>query len=293
MIVVTTPTGDIGGRVLQHLARTPEEVRVIARAPSKLPASLHRRLDIVAGSHADADVIGRALEGATRVFWLAPGSPVAPSAHAAYVGFSDAFCAALPGSGVTHVVGISALGRGWGKPAGLVTASLAMDDAIAATGVHYRALACASLMDNLLRQVEAIRESGLFYAPTPGDLLLPHVAKDDVARIASDLLLETDWQGVAEVPLHGPEDLSFDAMAETMSSVLGRPIGFREMPMDAFAAMMRQSGASDGMTRAYVEMFSAKNDGLDAMTTPAGRASMTPTTFRRWCEAELRPVVAD
>ncbi|MBP2326895.1 hypothetical protein JOF56_007280 [Kibdelosporangium banguiense] len=47
---------------------------------------------------------------------------------------------------VVHVVGVSALGRGTpvGDRAGLVTASLAMDDLIASTGVAYRALACLS-----------------------------------------------------------------------------------------------------------------------------------------------------
>ena len=44
--------------------------------------------------------------------------------------------------------------------AGLVTASLAMDDLIAGTGVSYRALAMPSFMDNLLGQAGRIREAG-------------------------------------------------------------------------------------------------------------------------------------
>jgi hypothetical protein len=51
------------------------------------------------------------------------------------------------------VVGISALGRGTAVAgrAGYVTASLAMDDLIAGSGVAYRALTMPSFMDNLLR----------------------------------------------------------------------------------------------------------------------------------------------
>jgi len=37
MIVITTPTGDIGHRVLQHVFRGSEPVRVIARDPSRIP----------------------------------------------------------------------------------------------------------------------------------------------------------------------------------------------------------------------------------------------------------------
>ena len=291
MIVVTTPTGDIGARVLAHVLDAGRKVRVITRGPSRLPAGLCARVEVVEGSHADPEVIGLALAGAEQVFWLPPSSPSEPSAEAAYVEFSRAFREALPSSGVTHVVGVSALGRGWPRPAGLVTASLAMDDMIGATGVSYRALACASLMDNVLRQAGPIREDGVFHAPTPGDLRLPHVAKADVAAVAARLVLAPDWQGVEEVPLHGPEDLCFDEMAATMTDVLGRPVRFQEMPMDRFEAMMRTTGASEGMARAYALMLTAKNEGMDTMARAATRDE-TPTTFRAWCEAELRPVVA-
>ena len=290
MIVITTPTGDIGARVLARVLDAGAEVRVIARDPSALPGGVRDRVETVEGSHADRAVIDRALPGARAVFWLPPGSPSAPDAEAAYVGFSRAFCDALPSSGVGHVVGISALGRGWPRPAGQVTASVAADDMIGATGVAYRALACASLMDNLLRQADPIRETGTFYQPTPGGVRLPHVAKADVADVAARFLLDLDWEGVRDVPLHGPEDLAFEEMAAIMSDVLGRPIAFREMTMDQFEGMMRATGASEGMARAYAEMLTAKNDGMDAMAPPPHRRD-TPTTFRRWCEAELRPAI--
>lgn len=288
MILLTTPTGDIGRRVLSHLRAADEAVRVIARDASKLPRD--PGLDVIEGSMADAATIARALPGVTRVFWLPPGDPTLPSAEAAYVDVSRAFCAALPGSGVTHVVGVSALGRGWSKPAGHVTATLAVDDMIAATGVHYRALACASLMDNIARQAEPIRTIGQFFQPTPGDLKLPHVAKADVARLAADLLRDPRWTGVEALPLLGPQDLSFNEMAAIMSEVLGREITAVEMPMAHFRQMMRDFGASEGMAQAYVEMLTAKNEGMDHLVKSAFR-NVTPTTFRRWCEDELRPLM--
>ena len=291
MILVTTPTGDIGARVLERLLDAGREVRAICRDPARLAPAVADRVDVVAGSHAERDAIERALPGVTGVFWLPPGSPTESSSEAGYVEFSRPFAEALPASGVTHVVGVSALGRGWAKPAGLVSASLAMDDLIGAAAPSYRALACASLMDNLLRQVEPIRSRGAFHAPTPGDLELPHVAKADVAAVAARLLLSPDWSGVEEVALHGPEDLSFDAMAAIVSEVLDKPVSFHEMPMEQFGRMLRGRGASDGMARDYELMLTAKNEGMDAMHRPAPRTD-TPTTFRAWCEAELRPAVA-
>ena len=290
MILVTTPTGDIGARVLHRVLEVGELVRVVARRASSLPEALAGRIDVVEGSHADAAVIGRALAGVDRVFWLPPGSPDSPGPEAAYVNFSRAFARALPDSDVTHVVGVSALGRGWPKPSGHAAASVRMDDLIAASRVSYRALACASLMDNIARQAGPIRETGTFYAPTPGNLELPHVAKSDVAAVAARLLLSPDWQGAEDVALRGSEDLSFDAMATIMSEALGRSVTFRAMSMEDFAGMMRSMGTSEGMAEAYVEMLTAKNEGMDATGGP-GRRADTPTRFGQWCEDELRPIV--
>ncbi len=289
MILVTTPTGDIGARVLRHLSDAGASVRVIVRDAAKLPESARDRVEILEGSHDAPEMIGPALNGIDCVFWLPPGDPTALSAHAAYVAFSRPFAEALPDSNVTHVVGVSALGRGWNRPAGLVSESLAMDDLIADTGVAYRALTCASLMDNLMRQVEPISE-GAFYAPTPGNLPLPQVAKADVAAVAARLLLSLDWRGGEDVPLHGPSDLSFDEMANILSDVLGRPVAFHEMSMQRFGEMLRSAGTSEGMARDYVAMMTAKNEGMDNMLPNATRND-TPTTFRAWAEAELRPVI--
>jgi uncharacterized protein YbjT (DUF2867 family) len=290
MIVITTPTGDIGSRVLERVLGKGHDVRIVARDPAKLSSSVRERVDIVIGSHADPKTIGRALSDATSVFWLPPGSPDYPNADAAYVGFSQAFCEAISSSTVSHVVSVSALGRGWPKPAGLVQASLRMDDMIKGTGINFRALACASLMDNVLRQTQQIRESGAFYQPSPPSLRMPHVAKADVASVAASLLLAPDWHGAVEMPLLGPEDLSFDEMAAIMSDKLGQPIQFREMPMVQFAEMLRSSGASEGMALDYIAMLTAKNEGMDMMNQSADR-SITATTFSRWCEQELQPAI--
>ena len=291
MIVVTTPTGDIGSRVLRRLlaADAEQSIRVISRDPSKLSPAVRERVEIVEGSHADRAVIDRAIEGAGGVFWLPPGSPTEPSAQVGYVEFSRPFAEALPSSSVTHVAGVSALGRGWTKPAGLVSASIAMDDMIGETGVAYRALACASLMDNVLRQVQPIREQGMFFAPTPGDRALPHVAKRDVADVAACLLLAPDWTGAQDVPLFGPEEITHDEMAATMSDVLGKPITFAAMPMEQFEGMLASMGTSEGMVDDYAAMMRAKNEGMDVVTPPTQTdRARTPTTFKQWCEQELK-----
>lgn len=45
------------------------------------------------------------------------------------------------------------------------------------------------------------------------------------------------------------------------------------------------------MAHAIIAMARAKAEGLDNVDTP-DRATLTPTTLRRWSRGELKPVVA-
>ena len=120
MIVVTTPTGQIGSQVLSNLLDRGEELRVIVRDPSAIPASVRKGLDIIEGSHGDAAVVDKAFSGADAVFWLTPPDPRAPSVEAAFVGFTRPAAEAFRKHGVGRVVAVSALGRGtpWASRAG-------------------------------------------------------------------------------------------------------------------------------------------------------------------------------
>jgi uncharacterized protein YbjT (DUF2867 family) len=292
MIVVTTPTGQIGSQVLENLLRGREPVRVIARNPDALPVETIARVEVVAGSHGDPDVVDKAFEGADSVFWLCPPDPRAASAEVAYVDFTRPAAAALDRHKVARVVGISALGRGTpvAERAGLATASLAMDDLLASTSASYCAVTNPSFMDNLLRQVEAIRTQGAFYLPIDGDLEQPSAATRDIATAAARLLLDHSWSGDRELPVMGPEDLSFNEMAAIMTDVLGRPARFQRIPDDAYKARLLSFGMSEAMAQATLDMWTAYNEGLD-LREPRTAASTTPTTFRQWCEDTLKPAI--
>lgn len=294
MIVITSPTGDIGSQVLENVLGAGVPVRVIARDPARLPAAVRDRVEVVTGSHGDPVVVDRAFAGADAVFWLVPPDPHATSLDAAYSGFTQPAAEAFSRHGVDRVVGVSALGRGSAQQdhAGHVTASLAMDDLIAASGVAYRALVMPSFMDNVLRQVEPIRDQGVFFGPLTADRPHPTCATRDIAAVAARLLLDPSWAGTgsAEVPVLGPEDLSFDDMAATMSDVLGRPVRYQQIPVDAFTAQLAARGMSDAVVEGMRAMYLAKEAGMDEdrPRTPQGT---TPTTFRTWCEEVLAPAV--
>jgi uncharacterized protein YbjT (DUF2867 family) len=292
MVVITTPTGDIGNKVLTNTLDSGEPVRVIVRDPSRLSPEVRDRVEVVPGSHGDAAVLDRAFAGADAVFWLTPPDPRASSTDAAYVDFTRPGCEAFKRHGVKRVVGVSALGRGTplAGRAGYVTASLAMDDLIASNGVAYRALTNPSFMDNIIRQAQSITDPGLIFAPIDGDRKLPTVATRDIAAAASHLLLEEGWSGFEEVPLLGPEDVSFNEKAEIISDVLGKEVRFQQITFAAYKARFVSFGMSDAMAQGMTDMAWAKNQGLD-LSVRRTPGNSTPTSFRQWCEEVLKPAV--
>ena len=292
MIVVTTPTGMIGRQVLDNFLAAGAPVRVIVRGAARLAPSIRERVDIVEGSHGDGATVDRAFAGAEAVFWLPPPNPRAASLEAAYLDFTRPASAALRQHGVARVVAVSALGRGtdMAARAGHVTASLAMDDMIAETGVGFRALTMPSFMDNVLRQVVAIRDHGVFFSPLDGDRRHPTCATRDIAAVAARLLLDPTWSGQESLAVLGPEDLSFEEMAATMASVLGKPVRFQQVPFPAFRDQLSGFGMSEAVVQGMVDMMAAKNAGLDD-AEPRTPDNTTPTSFRRWCEDVLKPAV--
>ncbi|WP_309032683.1 NAD(P)H-binding protein [Streptomyces alfalfae] len=292
MIVITAPTSTIGRRLVTDLLGRGTSLRLVVRDASRLAPEVRERVEVVEGSHRDAAVIDPACEGADAVFWLAPGDGSEPSPEAAYVDFTRPACEAFVRHGVRRVVGISALGRGTAPAAraGLVTASLAMDDLITASGVAYRAVVCPSFMHNLLHQAGTIREKGMFFLMARADLKVPTVAPQDIAATAARLLLDASWTGSGEVPVLGPEDLSPDEMAEVFSEVLGTEVGYRQITGAALKDRMTAFGSTEAMAQAMVDMFEAKNEGMDN-AVPRTPEATTPTTFRQWCEEVLKPAV--
>ena len=206
--------------------------------------------------------------------------------------FTRPACDAFKRHQVRRVVGISALGRGTAAAghAGLATAALAMDDLIASSGVSYRALTMPSFMDNLLRQAESIKNRGVFATPISGDRKLPSCATRDIAAVAARLLLDDSWSGTGHVAVLGPEDLSFNDMAQIMSEVLGKPVRYQQIPAQALKDRLTGAGMSDAMAQATADMMVAKDQSLDN-AEPRTPESTTPTTFRQWCQEILKPAV--
>ena len=291
MLVVTTPTGQIGRHVVAQLVAAGEPVRVVARDRSRLASDLLGQVEVVEGSHGDPATLARALDGAEAIFHCIPPDYRAADVREYYLGFARALAAALPGSSVGRVVFVSSGGRGRSEHAGVVGISHEVEELLEATGVAVRSLRCGTFMENMLHQVELIRHRGMIVTPIAGDVAVPLVATRDIGVRAAELLCDRSWTGQAGTAVYGPADLSYDAMAEVLARLLARPVRFQEVAGPDYVAQTIEHGGSESVARALLAMFVEMGRGLyDA--DPRTPEATTPTTFEAWSRANLVPLLA-
>jgi uncharacterized protein YbjT (DUF2867 family) len=291
MIVVTTPTGFIGSRLVELLLAADESVRVVARHPEKLAAEVRDRVEVVQGSGDDERVLDRALAGAESLFHVVPPFFGAPNVTEHYLRFTRPACAAMKRNGVSRVVTVSGIGRRVDAKAGVVTSSLIKDVEFERAGLHVRALWCPGFMENMLREVQSLRTQGVFVGPRRPDVRAPYVATRDIAASAARLLRDRSWTGAGGLAVLGPEDLALDDVAAITGEALGRPIRYQQVPAEAYKAQLLKYGASEDFAQGLIDMYEAKDGGLDS-SEPRTPETTTPTTYRAWCTEVLEPALA-
>jgi uncharacterized protein YbjT (DUF2867 family) len=290
-ILVTTPTGNIGRRVLQELLAPEFSVRVILRNPARLSWEIREQVEVVRGSTDDAATLRQALDGVEALFWCVPTESMQETdVEQHYERFACAGWQAIREARTPRVVAISAGGKGRTRKASRISGLHAMEEILNETGTAIRHLRCGQFMENFLSQAWQIREQGLVSHPMPGHVSIPMTAATDVADVVLRWLVRRDWNGIEAVAVHGPEDLSYNHAAAAIGRALGRPVRYREESANHYVGTLVESGASAEYARSVVEMFSELAQGI-ARAEPRTAESTTPTPLETWAENELVPVV--
>ena len=126
--------------------------------------------------------------------------------------------------------------------------------------------------------------------PIAPDKKLPHTAARDSAAAAAGLLIDHRWSGQEDVPVLGPEELSYADLAAIVSDETGREVRYEHQSYEAYKEAAMAHGLSDAFAQGYVDMLRAKEKGMDNVTSRA-TAIIGKTSFRQWVKEELQPAL--
>ncbi|MEU5852626.1 NmrA family NAD(P)-binding protein [Saccharopolyspora shandongensis] len=287
-IIVTTPTGHVGSRVVQLLLQAGVRPTLLMREPAKLDAATRDRVDVVQGDQGDADFVLRATKDADRLFWVDPPTPDDdPAAGYARMGANAA--RAVRENGITRTVFLSSVGAEKRHGAGEIDGLARTEEQLDATGADVLHLRCGYFFTNLFMELDGLRE-GVLRTTWPLDFSMPWVDPRDIGEVAAARLLSDGWSGRHVQAVHGPEDLTFPRVAEILSHAVGREVRAERISDDEFRASLRSAGLSSGQVEGIVGM----SIGLRENFVPEDKRSVlttTPTALAAWAHAHLRPLL--
>ncbi|GAB2676789.1 NAD(P)H-binding protein [Saccharopolyspora gloriosae] len=243
--LVLGATGKTGRRVLARLRLRGTPVRAASR-------SSETRFD-----WSDPGTWDAALAGVDAVYLVAPTVP----------GPVHEFTARAEAAGVRRLVLLS--GRGadtWGdSPFGLDMRSA--EDAVRGSALEWTVLRASNFAQNFDEEV--------FHAPllagelaTPADAVPePFIDVDDVADAAVQVLTEPGRHAGRIYELTGPRSITFGEAVELISRASGRPLTYRTISPEQYAATLVDDGLGEDDAHHVAEMFVLMDRGVLATTT--------------------------
>jgi uncharacterized protein YbjT (DUF2867 family) len=258
MILVIGATGTNGRVVIERLLAAKQPVRALVRDRSKAIDIGKGQIELVQGDLDQPASLDAALAGVERAFFVA-------AVDQRYARWFGNFLAAARRAGTSHIVKFSGMGARVDSPSELMRQHGETDQALADSGVAFTILRPNSFYQNMFWSAESIKSQGAFYLPM-GNARQSFVDVRDIASVAAAVLTHKGHEGKT-YEITGPDSLSYQEVADTLTAVLGKPIRYIDVPPEAALESMLKSGMPDWNARAVSDLYATFAAGLAARTT--------------------------
>lgn len=226
-VLVLGATGKTGRRLTRRLADQGRTVRAASRA------SAEARFDWFS-----PDTFAPAVAGANAVYLVPPAFVEDPTP---VVG---PFLSVAADAGVSQVVLLSSLGAAFpGEPED--SGRLRLERQVRDSGLDWTILRPSGFFQNFSEGflLQGILQAGMIVSAA-GSGAAALVDAEDIAAVAAAALSEPGHAG-RTYAVTGPEALTFDRCAETISQASGRPVRHKAVTPEAFAGVLAGAGLPD------------------------------------------------
>jgi uncharacterized protein YbjT (DUF2867 family) len=258
-ILITGATGNVGSRLVHHLVDSGQTVRAMVHDPAHAVRVAREGVDLAYADFADPISLRAALDGVDRVFLACGNVPDQVASECALVD-------AAADSGVRRIVKLSARGAATDAPVAYWHAHAVIEEHLRASGVPAVILQPGFLMTNLLAAADHVREQGMLFAPA-GEAPIAMIDPSDVAAVAAVALTSDGHEGTHV--LTGPEAISYSQVAAVLTEVVGRSVGYADIPPEAAVPALVQAGLPTFAAEQVVAVFGELRAGAQSRTTRA------------------------
>ena len=134
----------------------------------------------------------------------------------------------------------------------------------------------------MLWSAASIKSQGAFFLPI-GSARQSLVDVRDIASVAAAVLTSDGHQGQT-YEITGPESLSYQEVADALTTVLGKPVRYIDVPPEAALDSMLKSGMPEWNARAISDLYATFAAGSAAGTTDTveGITGSRPISFEQF-----------
>jgi uncharacterized protein YbjT (DUF2867 family) len=277
MLLLTGATGAAGSLIAREFINQREPVRVLVRDRTKAQWLENvPTVEIVSGDMSDRSGLTPALEGVERVLMIS-----SPAMN--MVETQSTFVDACKSAGVRQVIKFSGLDARPETRFPFGRMHWEIEQQLERSGLAWTHLRPTGFMQEYLREAPSIINDGTLYLPL-ADVRLNPVDLVDVAKIAFLLLRDGGHEGET-LSLTGPEALTMTAIAEHISSAVGKAV--RYVPISA--AQRRQALIAHGVPAEFADALDEQvterlKGGLESKVdlSTHRRFNVRPTTFSQF-----------
>jgi len=251
MYVVFGVTGKTGKVVADTLLEQKKPVRVVVRDAAKGEPWKARGAEVAVATVSDATAIENALRGADGAYILLPPDYASNTVLEDKKKEVAAFAAAIPASGVKHVVLLSSYGAQQPNGTGPIRWLHHAENVFSGLQTPFTFLRASFFMENWATSLGPVKEAGTLYAMFQKKL--PMVATKDIGTTAAALLV----QGASKtsvVNLRGPAEHDPADVAKTLGKIIGKQVNVVLVPEEGRVAVLTGAGMTPDMANLYREM---------------------------------------
>lgn len=291
MYVILGATGHTGGVVAETLLAKQQKVRVVGRSRERLSRFASRGAEAFEADITDSAALTRAFQGARAVYAMIPPNLTANNVRAYQDQVVESIAKALEAAKVTHVVALSSVGSDKPDKTGPVVGTHVMEERFAKIpNLNVLNIRAGYFMENLLPQVDAIKNFGMMAGPVSADLPLPMIATRDIGAFAAQALLDLKFTGQQPHELLGQRDIAYTEIARIIGTAIGKPaLAYVQLPGEQIVQAMTQMGMSKNMATLLVEMSDSLNTGYMKPLETRSAANSTPTPAERFVQDTFLP----
>lgn len=281
LYAITAATGHTGRRIAQDLLAARKKARVIGRSAERLQPLVEKGAEPCVGSVDDIAAMTRAFTGATAVYTLIPPDLAQKDFRGYQNQVSEALVAALRQAGVRYVVNMSSVGAHVGEKLGPINGLHDHEQRMnTLDGVNIVHLRPGFFIENLFMLIEPIKKMGAAGSPLRGDVPLAMIATQDIAAVATKLLLDLSFSGKSTRELLGERDLTMQEATQVLGKAIGKEnLPYKQVPFEVAEQAMVAMGMSPESARLLNQMYRSANEGLLRPAEPRSPENTTPTSI--------------